>query len=197
MELIIFQQQNDEEKDLTGSGVHQAQFPVRKVAKGASSSAWWRKLWTSSMLSLAHCSAQNSHTLLQSRVLSLPLCLSLCVRNREPVQWSSYLTLTETNLCDLVQKSLNGIGKKWNQIPILFPKRYVFFYSCRDAYIYMVFSLLCKSLHQMMSIPIPRFERAKRHPSCHAFGFKFEPDLAFFLHLQMTHSANLKAVHSF
>lgn len=39
-ELILFHQQNDEEKDLTGSGIHQAQFPVKKVAKGALSSAW-------------------------------------------------------------------------------------------------------------------------------------------------------------
>lgn len=39
-ELIIFHQQNDEEKDLTGSGIHQAKFPVRKVAKGALSFTW-------------------------------------------------------------------------------------------------------------------------------------------------------------
>lgn len=39
-ELIIFHQQNDEKKDFTGSGIHQAQFPVRKVAKGALIFPW-------------------------------------------------------------------------------------------------------------------------------------------------------------
>lgn len=32
---VIFHQQNNEEKDLTGSGICQPQFPVRKAAKEA------------------------------------------------------------------------------------------------------------------------------------------------------------------